>query len=641
MKTKTSILIFSLLLAGIIFSTGFNKTDKFPSEISKVQMVSELESVGNALSVFIDNLNSHDLDKSQRAYLQVRKEFKKVEFLVAYLQPQLYNDKINGAPLPKLERKVPEIRVFDPKGIQAIDEMVYSDEHDYDELISLTSKLNYDWDKMTNYLRVVNLTDRNVLESMRSGLIRHYTLGITGFDTPGSSYAMEDGLVYMSSFLNYLEIYASDIRGADPDLYNKLHQLALNAQEYLKTNSNFDDFDRLYYLKEFIDPLYAGLLEAHLVLNVETIYDVSERKVSVNYMATSLFSRDFLNPYYYTNLLPEQHTDDLQNLGKLLFFDPLLSSNGKRSCASCHNPDKAFTDGNAKSLAFDFNGTVERNSPTLVNSIYADKFFYDLRASKLEDQFEHVIVNEKEFHTEYDEIVDKLNASEEYVKMFEKCFPSFERPIFKYTISMALSGYVLSLQGLNSKFDQYVRGEGAELTASEKNGYNLFMGKAACGTCHFAPIFNGSVPPNYQESESEVLGVPETVNAESPILDHDPGRRANKVVTDQSDIYLHSFKTVTIRNIELTAPYMHNGAYETLEEVLDFYHGGGGASLGIDPPNQTLPTDSLDLNESEKADIVAFMRALTDTSGITQPPSRLPKVERLSSLNDRVIGGEY
>jgi len=641
MKTTTSLLIFSLLLIGIVLSTGFNNTDKLPNEISKDRMVTELEGVSESLRTFNDQLRSNDLETSQHAYLKVREEFKKVEFLVAYLQPQLYNDKINGAPLPKLERKVPEIRVFDPKGIQAIDELVFSNEPDYEEIITLTSNLIHDWSKMSSYLKVVNLTDRNMFEAMRSGLIRHYTLGVTGFDTPGSVYAMEDALIYMSSLLNYLEIYSGEIRSVRPDLYDKLHDLALNAKSYLQSNADFNDFDRLEYLKNFIDPLYAGILEAHLGLNVETIYEVSDRKVSVNYMSTSLFDKDFLNPYYYTNLLPEQHTEGLQKLGKLLFFDPLLSSNGKRSCASCHNPKKAFTDGNKKSLAFDFNGTVERNSPTLINSIYADKFFYDLRAKKLEDQFEHVIVNEKEFHTEYDEIVEKLNGSEEYVAMFKECFPSFDKPIFKYTISMALSGYVLSLQGLNSKFDQYVRGEGVELTSSEKNGYNLFMGKAACGTCHFAPIFNGTVPPDYHESESEVLGVPESVDAESSVLDPDPGRRANKVVSDRSEIYLHSFKTVTVRNIELTAPYMHNGAYETLEEVLDFYHGGGGASIGIDPPNQTLPTDSLDLTTSEKLDIIAFMKTLTDTSGITQPPSKLPKVEGYSFLNDRVVGGEY
>ena len=641
MNKRTSILIFSLLLVGAILSTGFNKTNKLPNEVSKENMILALNEVSVALDRFELTLKEGDIKKSRETYNKVREEYKKVEFLVAYLQPEFVNDRINGAPLPKLERKVPEIRVFDPKGIQAIDELVYSEEYNKEELNSLTSNLITDWKKISGYLKVVNLTDRHVFEAMRSGLIRHYTLGVTGFDTPGSVMAMKDAVYFMSSLLNSLEVYSNDISTADSKLYDELYTLTKSAIDYLTNHSNFDDFDRLTYLKEYIDPLYAGLLEAHLALNIETIYEVSNRKESVNYMATSLFASDFINPYYYTNLLPEQHSDDLQKLGRLLFFDPLLSSNGKRACASCHNPQKAFTDGNKKSLAFDFNGTVERNSPTLVNSVYADKFFYDLRVKKLEDQFEHVIVSDKEFHTEYDVIEEKLEASSEYVELFKDCFPKFKDPVFKYTISMALSSYVLSLQGLNSRFDKYVRGEGAELTASEKNGYNLFMGKAACGTCHFAPIFNGTVPPDYAESESEVLGVPESVNAESPILDSDPGRRANKVVHDRSDIYLHSFKTVTVRNVELTAPYMHNGAYETLEQVMDFYHGGGGASLGIDPPNQTLPTDSLDLTESDKTDIIAFLKTLTDTTNLTNVPSKLPQLEQMSSMNNRVIGGEY
>ena len=154
-----------------------------------------------------------------------------------------------------------------------------------------------------------------------------------------------------------------------------------------------------------------------------------------------------------------------------------------------------------------------------------------------------------------------------------------------------------------------------------RRGFNLFMGEAACGTCHFAPTFAGLVPPFYRESESEVLGVP----AASPMtgateLDADPGRVASGQPLDGVDFYAYSFKTPTVRHAAETAPYMHNGAFATLGEVVDFYEAGGGAGLGLDVPHQTLPFDSLALDDGDRADLVAFMEALSDVGRATAQP---------------------
>ena len=134
------------------------------------------------------------------------------------------------------------------------------------------------------------------------------------------------------------------------------------------------------------------------------------------------------------------------------------------------------------------------------------------------------------------------------------------------------------------------------------------MGKAKCATCHFAPVFNGTVPTLYKDTEIELLGVPtknDTINA---IVDADLGRY-NVFKTEERK---HFFKTPTIRNIELTAPYMHNGVYTTLEDVVDFYNRGGGAGIGIDLELQTLPPTPLNLSETEKEDLILFMKSLTD-----------------------------
>jgi cytochrome c peroxidase len=166
------------------------------------------------------------------------------------------------------------------------------------------------------------------------------------------------------------------------------------------------------------------------------------------------------------------------------------------------------------------------------------------------------------------------------------------------------------------------------------------MGKAVCGTCHFAPIFNGTVPPDYKDSESEVLGVPENPYVKKPKIDTDEGRGAallkEKVFYNQ-----YAFKTPTVRNSALTFPYMHNGSYKNLEDVMDFYNKGGGKGIGIVLEHQTLPFDELKLTNKEMKDVIAFMNALTDTSGITTKPNILPKFKNQPNWNKRKIGGEY
>jgi cytochrome c peroxidase len=195
------------------------------------------------------------------------------------------------------------------------------------------------------------------------------------------------------------------------------------------------------------------------------------------------------------------------------------------------------------------------------------------------------------------------------VKRFAAAFGiPLDRALGPRTLRLALAAYVRSLVALDSRFDRAVRGDVSAMTKQERAGFDLFMGKGRCGTCHFAPLFNGAMPPSFTESEPEVIGVPATT-AGAPAVDPDSGRFNVRRI----DLHLFAFKTPTLRNIELTAPYMHNGVFRTLDEVVDFYDGGGGHGLGI-RVRQTLPTDSLHLTAGEKRALVAFMRTLTDTA---------------------------
>jgi cytochrome c peroxidase len=153
-----------------------------------------------------------------------------------------------------------------------------------------------------------------------------------------------------------------------------------------------------------------------------------------------------------------------------------------------------------------------------------------------------------------------------------------------------------------------MQGDTSALQKQQQQGFNLFAGKAKCATCHFIPLFNGNIPPWLTKSESEVIGVPEKpvwVNAK---IDPDSGR----FVINKLEPLLYAFKTPTVRNVANTGPYMHNGVYKTLDEVVEFYHRGGGVGIGISLPNQSLPFDSLILSSAEKQALVAFMQSLTD-----------------------------
>ncbi len=175
-------------------------------------------------------------------------------------------------------------------------------------------------------------------------------------------------------------------------------------------------------------------------------------------------------------------------------------------------------------------------------------------------------------------------------------------------IANAIAMYVRTLVSYNARFDQYMRGDRQKMSPEEIKGFNLFMGKAKCATCHYVPLFNGSKPPNYYYQESEVIGVPGTADLLHPVADTDPGRYAIL----PKDFLKNAFKTPTLRNIALTAPYMHNGVFKTLEEVVEFYNKGGGAGIGLEVPNQTLPVKPLGLTAIEKKQLIAFLHTLTD-----------------------------
>ncbi len=635
------LITLNLLLVCILFQASFR------SESVEPDLRSLILEQAKSFSVQVEALqqSAHayasgkiKLSTLKQQLLKTRNSYKGVEYIVEYYYPEHTKEHLNGpplyhadpypykqdayysmpaetyvnsAPLDYLDKDhyLDSPKVIAPRGLQVLDELLFSGEVEAQQALQLTGELKKKWGIVMQALEKRKFFQPfEIMEASRQELIRIFTLGITGFDTPGSQNAIEEARAALQAIQQITKplVTAPQVQ--------KVTRLFTTANTFLLQAKDFSTFDRLTFLKLHLNPLYEALLQVHQQQQLTTSEKLTGKPAPINYSSANLFAADFLNPYYYSLLKKDQDSERLQQLGKKLFYDTRFSRTGTLSCGSCHQPAKAFTDGMPKSLTGDGHSTVQRNAPTLINAVYADRYFYDLRSFDLEDQAGQVIRNHLEFDTDFPAILNKINNDTTYAAAFDRVFNNKTKPVSRSQFASALTSYIISLRSFNSEFDQYVRGERKTISPIVKDGFNLFMGKANCGTCHYAPLFSGLVPPFYRESETEVIGV--LAKPLQKNVDNDKGRAANKVFHEDISIHQHAFKTVTVRNVALTAPYFHNGAYNTLEQVIDFYDHGGAAGVGLgnELPNQTLPADSLHLSEYEKSAIIAFLRSLTDSS---------------------------
>ncbi len=460
-------------------------------------------------------------------------------------------------------------------------------------------------------------TDSAVIEAARMELLRIFTLGLSGFDSPGAQQPLVEirsALQGLNEYLNQWIFSETSLGNSDPrkpvvTLWKKTMDAGLADLE----STEFDSFDRLAFARDRLRPLYGVLLKFRSLSSVPSPGNSEDLAFSPN--DSDLFSSSAWNPNHFAAGKTTKTSIDLVNLGRELFFDSVLSKHGERSCASCHRPEMGFSDGISKEVSLSGDGDLPRHTPTLLFSGLQNTQFWDARASSLEEQAAMVIHNPKEMGGSLDSAARRMQQNPEYLEQFRRAFlgenDSLESDGLPSPIKIrrALAAYIRSLSPMNSPWDRYLRGDSSAMTPEAIRGYSLFAGKAQCATCHFPPLFNGSVPPLYHVTETEVLGV--TLGPNSKILDSDSGRMA----VNRDPAGHRAFKTPTVRNVEFTAPYMHNGAFKTLEEVIDFYDVGGGAGLGLSVPNQTLSSDSLRLTPEEKRDLIVFLKALSDTVG--------------------------
>jgi cytochrome c peroxidase len=612
MKKITGIRLrsFAFLLAAVIAGSlyvSFKPPVSRAREIATVYAAAFEEAVLHLEETAIAfKFNKTTVDTLRAALLQTRMAYKKTECLLAYFYPEYIEEHINGAPLPRIERGDSRAMVKTPEGLQVLDQLIAAEQavDEKVQIASLAQQLKAHTSSLLAGFAHQRITDTDWFNALRMQLVRIFTLGVTGFDSPGSLNALPEAASSLTAMQQYTRSFLSELnKEQEARPVNALFQQAI---EYVQQPVPFNGFDRLNFLTKYVNPLYKQLLQWQTSL--QQLSPVANS--GWNNASSNIFGDDFLDPYFYTEITKRDDSKALRSLGKKLFYDPVLSSNNQVSCASCHNPALAFTDGEPKSPGNVKGRTVQRNAPSLLNAVYADRYFYDLRAFSLEQQAEHVIFNHLEFNTDYNDILQKLNNSAAYKPLFRECF--HQAVICRDDFLKALASYVLSLRSFNSSFDRYVRGESTAIEQPVKDGFNLFMGKAQCGTCHFAPLFSGLTPPFFAENESEVLGVPENADALIKKVDADNGRADNQLYSEMASIYERSFKTSSIRNAALTAPYFHNGVYKTLDQVIEFYNNGGGVGHGLTINNQTLSADSLHLTVQEKNALITFITSLSD-----------------------------
>ncbi|XZF16243.1 cytochrome-c peroxidase [Chitinophagaceae bacterium MMS25-I14] len=529
----------------------------------------------------------------QQLFKTARLRYKKFEWAAEYFVPAATRF-INGAPVPEVEMSG---TVFDPQGLQVIESLLYPtyDKNKKQELLQRIQSLQGGCDNYISYFKNIDILDWQVFDAAKLQVFRVLTLGITGFDTPLLQNSLEESAVSIDGMKDVLACY---MNGSDPE---NIDREITAASGYLSTHPDFNSFDRAAFITQYGNPLSADISDMEKRLNIK----VMRYNRLLNQDARTLFDKNAFNLNAYTPDISCTVNDKKTELGKKLFADPILSGDRSRSCQSCHQPAKAFTDGLAKNTILHSQTLLKRNTPTLLNAALQPAQFYDTRAIMLEDQARAVIENKDEMHGSMEHAIHTLWEDKIYRRLFSETFPQKERTgISEIEVLNAIGSYIRSLTALNSRFDEYMTGNKSVMTPDELHGFNLFMGKAKCGTCHYMPLFNGTFPPRYMRIETEVIGVPQVAGGTA--IDSDMGRY--NII--HKDFFRHAFKTSTVRNAARTAPYMHNGVYKTLDEVVDFYNKGGGKGLGMDIDNQTLPFDKLNLSKKECDDIVAFIKTL-------------------------------
>jgi cytochrome c peroxidase len=297
------------------------------------------------------------------------------------------------------------------------------------------------------------------------------------------------------------------------------------------------------------------------------------------------------------------------DLGRYLFFDPVLSGSGNMSCATCHQPSRGFSDGMMTGIGNE-SQKLKRATPSLWNVGYLEKLFWDGRSTSLEDQMQGPLFSKEEMNNTPENLIETINKIDKYKSLFSEAFPDKKDSKIELSeIYRSISAFQASLISLNSKYDRYAHGFHDVLSSKEKEGMNIFRSFVArCAECHTPPLFTNQ--------QFAIIGSPEPNG-----LALDPGAQ----IPTNDKTLRGAFKVPSLRNIEKTAPYMHSGNFKTLRETVEFYTQGRGRAV---PKGENLIIHwhiwEPNLSDYELDRLVDFLKTLTDETFIPKIPERLP-----------------
>lgn len=600
----------------------------------EVKQLALLEKIKNA------DLTSEQGKHELKAEIgQVRIKLKATDLWLRYLEPVAYK-RING-PLPvEWENEVFEKfeRPYKREGSGLTLAELYLDEKNVSkdslmQLIRLSANTVAVF-KADSITRELTTFDHFFLCN-RLYLLNLAAIYTTGFECPNSKRIIPE-LRHMCADVQH--IYAAYNQSFPGQPVNRAYLALYDSMlNYIaRQPDDYAAFDHYTFVKRYVNRLFAA---NQVMITGYNVLSRNNNDYTLSNTCTSIFDKALYTPQntmgVYSLVTDKAILAAIRAEGKKLFYDPILSGNNSRSCASCHKPKQYFTDTVfATSLQMDGVQRLPRNTPSLINVVYNHLLMLDGKHISLQGQGKDVMTNPHEMGGNEQEILEKVLGCKEYktaFRSFLKYIPEEKEVTIDHIVS-AITFYYRDFSSYYSPFDEAMNDNRA-LAADVVRGFNLFMSKAQCGTCHFVPQFNGVHPP-YIGSEFEVIGVPADTGYHA--LSPDSGR----YVVNAAFETMHAFRTGTIRNAQYTKPYMHNGVFTTLQQVIDFYDAGGGAGRGLQVPNQSLSADSLHLTAREKTDLISFIHSLNENIIFEEPPAKLPLSSR-GQLNERKVGGQY
>ncbi|MEO6189268.1 MAG: cytochrome c peroxidase [Saprospiraceae bacterium] len=569
---------------------------------------------------------------------RLRLDLKGIDIWLRYFEPVEYK-KING-PLP-IEWEVEVFEKFEKpyrrvgSGLSLAENYLLQGNTNQDSLIylldnSILATRKYLSDSLMNEIS----KPENFILANRHFLLNLASIYTTGFECPDRelviyelSHMLKSTLTIYNAFnISYPEYHISEN-------YIKLFQETINFVR--NSRMNFENFNHFEFIGRYTNPLFK--------LNQEFIRKYVATSISYNEYTFNNETNSIFDKYLYDgqdmlgvfrNLKDSAILEKIADLGKQLFYDPIFSANNKRACASCHKPNYYFTDTTLKTN-FQYNGKdhLIRNTPSLVNVESSHLLMLDGKHFSMSNQINDVIGNPIELNSSAKIILKKILSCKDYNAKLNTLasYTKSSTPEFAHVIS-ALTYFIGSFSHNYAEFDSLIN-DNISTNTSIVKGFNLFMGKAQCGTCHYVPRFSGVKSP-FISNEFEVIGVPNDTTFKT--ISTDLGR-FNVFPVEETK---NSFRTPTLRNVEFTKPYMHNGVFHSLEQVMDFYKQGGGSGKGLIVEHQTLSKDSLNINASEINDIIFFLKSLSERLKFVEAPLNLPS-SRMKGLNFRKVGGEY